>query len=96
MSAAQTWFGRLDRQVAQQVGKDLVARRRLGRPRLRPECGDPHLAHQPLHSLAVDALAFRPQQRRHPPRAEERSGREQLIEPPHRKRSSSLTGRGRR
>jgi hypothetical protein len=43
----------LDRHVAQEIGIDPVAGRGLARSRLRPERGDPHQAHQPLHALAV-------------------------------------------
>src|SRR4029077_7467205 len=56
------------------------------RPRLRPQRRDPHSPHQPLHPLAVDRPPFRPQHRRHPPRAEKRPGREQLVDPPHQRK----------
>jgi hypothetical protein len=62
---------------------DLVSRRRLGGARLRPERRNPHGPHQPLHALAVDPVALSAQHRRHPARAEERPGREHLVEPPH-------------
>ena len=44
----------IDRQVPQEIREDLVPRRGLCRPRLRPQRGDAHLPHQPLHPLAVD------------------------------------------
>src|SRR5438270_13368341 len=72
-----------DRQVAQQIGTDLVPRLRLRRSRLRSQRGDPHLAHQPLHPLAVDRKAFLLEHYRHPPRAEKRPEGEQLVEPTH-------------
>jgi hypothetical protein len=34
---------------------------------------DAHLPHQPLHPLAIDHMTYRPQHRRHPPRAEKPS-----------------------
>ena len=72
---------------------DPVARRRLRRPRLRAERGDPHPPHQPLNPLAVDDTALVPQQRRHPPRAQERVRREQLVEPPHQPRLAVVVRR---
>ena len=76
----------LDRQVAQQIGIDLVLRVRSARPRLRPERCDPHPAHQPLHALAVRVDALGAQHRRHPARAEKRPGGEQLVDPAHQRR----------
>ena len=45
--------GPVDRHTAQQVGEDLVSRRRLRGVLFRPKRRDPHPAHQPLHPLAV-------------------------------------------
>ena len=73
----------VDRQIAQQIREDLVARRRLRRVRLRSQRRDAHLAHQPLHALAVDRQPLGLQHRGHPPRAQERPRREQLVDPPH-------------
>src|SRR5262249_54527414 len=42
-----------------------------------------HLAHQPLHALAIDATPLAIEHRHHPPRAQERPGCEQLVDPPH-------------
>ncbi len=83
----------VDHHIAQQVRENLVTRRRLARPRLRPQGGDAHPAHQPPYPLAVDRLALRPQQRRHPSRAEERPSQEQLVNPPHQR---EILGTGRR
>src|SRR5579875_2713244 len=83
MSAHRTWVRPLDGKTAQEIREYLVSRRRLARGRLRPERGDPHLAHQPRNALAVDRIASRAQHRRLPSRAEERPGREQLVDPPH-------------
>jgi hypothetical protein len=44
---------------------------------------DAHLAHQPLQALAIDATPFAIEHRHHPPRAQERPGREQLVDQPH-------------
>src|SRR5713226_6242314 len=41
--------GPIDDEPAQKVGEHLMARRRLGRPRLGTQRCDPHLTHQPLH-----------------------------------------------
>jgi hypothetical protein len=41
------------------------------------------MAHQSLHALAVDAMPLRSQRRRHPTRAEEWPGSEQLVESLH-------------
>jgi hypothetical protein len=73
----------LDRHVAQEIGINLVAGRGLGRSRLRPERGDPHQAHQPLHALAVHVDALGPHHRRHAARAEKRPGGEQFVDPAH-------------
>jgi hypothetical protein len=56
----------------------------------------PHLAHHPLHALAVNAMAVPPQQFCHPPRTQERPSGEQLVELSHSKRSFSFARRGRR
>jgi hypothetical protein len=82
----------LDRQAAQQIGEDFVARRGLRRARLRPQRRDAHLAHQPLRPLAVHRMAVRPQHCRHPPRAQERPRREQLVEPAHQRQIPAFAG----
>jgi len=84
--------GALDREAPQQIGEDLVPWRGLAGAGLRPERLDPHLAHQPLHALAVDGMALGAQHRRHPPRAEERPTREQFIDPPHQRRIVIIVG----
>jgi hypothetical protein len=69
--------------MAQEIREDLVSRRRLGGSGLWSQRRDAHLAHQPLHALAIDATPFAIEHRHHPPRAQERPGREQLVDPPH-------------
>ena len=86
--------GPVDHQVAQQVGIDLVPRRRPRGPWLRAERRDPHQTHQPLHALAVDRPALGPQHRRHPTRAKERMRQEQLVEPPHHGQVVVVVGAG--
>ena len=78
--------GPLDRHVAQEIRIDLVAGRGFARSRLRPERGDPHQAHQPLHALAVHEHALGAQHRFHPARAEKGPGGEQLVDPAHQRR----------
>jgi hypothetical protein len=73
----------VDDEVAQQIREDLVPWRRLRRPALRPQRGDTHLPHQPLHALAVDALPVRREHFCQAARAEEWPRREQLVDPPH-------------
>jgi hypothetical protein len=73
----------VDRQAAQEIREDLVSRRRLRRSWLGPQRGDAHPAHRPLHVLAVEAVPVGLTDRRHPTRAEERPGREQLVDPLH-------------
>jgi hypothetical protein len=73
----------LDRQIAQEIGIDLVAVRGLARSRFRPERRDPHQTHQPLDALPVHKHALRAQHRRHPARAEKGPGSEQFVDPAH-------------
>ena len=73
----------VDGHVAQQIGKNLVSRLRLGGARLRRERRNPHLAHQPLHPLAIDRKAVLSEHHRHPPRAKEGPLGEQLVKPAH-------------
>jgi len=86
----------VDPQAAQQIRESLVLRRRLAGPRLRAGRRNSHPAHQPPHALAVDGMSFRPQHCRHPPRAEERPSREQLVDPPHQRQIVVIVGRRRR
>ena len=72
----------LDRQIAQQVGINLVSRSGLGRSRLRPERFDPHPPHQPPHALAVDGKALLAQRPRDAPGPEERTRGEQRVDAP--------------
>src|SRR5208283_6037215 len=74
----------LDRHVAQEIGINLVPRRGLARPRLRPERLDPHQPHQPPHALAVDRETLLRQRPCDAPGAEERPGGEQRVDAPHR------------
>ncbi len=72
-----------DRYPAQQIGIDLVTGRGLAGAGARNQRLDPHHAHQPLHTLAVDAVACLVEFERHPPRAIERPLEMQFVEPPH-------------
>ena len=72
MSIAQTWFGRIDRQAAQQIRVDLVAGLRLRRARPAIERLDPHPPHQRRHVLAADLRRPRRQQIAQHPAARER------------------------
>jgi hypothetical protein len=58
-----------DAHAAQQMGMDLVARRGLAGAGARNQCLDPHHAHQPLHALAVDAVACLVEFEHYSPRA---------------------------
>jgi len=73
----------LDRQIAQEIGIDPVARHGFARSRLRPERGDPHQAHQSLHALAIHGRAFGAQHCRHSARTEKGPRREQFVDPAH-------------
>src|ERR1700756_4178279 len=73
----------IDHHMAQKIREDLVPRRRLCGSGLWSQRRDAHLAHQPLHALAIDATPFAIEHRRHPPRAQERPSREQLVDPLH-------------
>src|SRR5207237_226350 len=57
----------LSPRAGQEIREYLVAGRRLRGSRLWSERGDAHLAHQPLHALAVHALPVHRQHRRHAP-----------------------------
>lgn len=96
MSAHPDLVRPLDGKSAQEIGEYLVSGRRLGRPWLRSERRNPHLAHQPPHPLAIDRMALRPQQRGHPPRTEERPGGEQLVDPPLQRQIVIIVGGRRR
>ena len=93
MSAAQTWFWRRDRQPAQQVGMDLVSRRRLARARTRRQRLYPHHPHQPPHPLAVHAATFGVQREGHAARAVEGQIEVQGVDAAHQRQIVRRNGR---
>ena len=83
MSMAHTWFGRVDRQLAQQIRIDLVPGRRLGGVGLAIERLDAHPLHQRGDMQAPDREALRQQQVAQHPAARKRVRQMQFIHPPH-------------
>src|SRR6218665_453236 len=71
-----------DRELAQQVRIDLVARRRLAAARLRAQRLDAHALHQRGHGPAADLQAFAPELIAHHPCAHERVLQGELVQPP--------------
>jgi len=69
--------GPFDRNPAQQVRIDFVARRRTAQVRFGVEGLDAHNAHRPLDAFAIDVQHYS-----HPAAAEERVIQIQLVEPP--------------
>ena len=78
MSAHQTWFGRFDRQVTQQVRIDFVTRCRTAQVGFGIVRFDAQNPHQPLRTFAID-LQFDG----HFPTAEKRELHVQLVELAH-------------
>jgi len=72
-----------DRHAAQQVGIDLVTGRGSAGAGAWHQRDDVHHPHQPLHVLAVDAVARLVEFKRHPPRAVERPLEMQFVEASH-------------
>jgi hypothetical protein len=73
----------LDRQAAQQIRIDLMARRRLRRVRPAIERLDPHAPHHRRDPLAADRDALATQQIAQHPAARERVVEMQFVDPPH-------------
>ena len=73
------WLG--DADTAQQVGIDLVAGRGFAGAGARDQRLDPHHAHQPLYTLAVDAVDRLVEFECHSPRAEKRPLQMQFVDP---------------
>ena len=83
MSIAQTWFGRIDLQAAQQIRVDLVPGLRLRRMRPAIERLDPHPLHQRLHMPPADLAPLGSQQPSQHPRACKWELQMQFVDPPH-------------
>ena len=75
-------IGRGDADPAQQTGIGLVAGCGFAGAGARDQRLDPHHAHQPLHALAVDAVAGLVEFEHHSPRAVKRPLQMQLVDPP--------------
>jgi len=81
--AGPDMIGLGDAHAAQQIGIDPVAGRGFAGAGARNQRLDPHHAHQPLHALAVDAVACLVEFEHHSPRAVKRPLQMQFVDPPH-------------
>lgn len=75
--------GSLDRQAAQQIGKDPVARCRRRRARSRDDGRQTHPSHQPGDPLVIDRVALGLQPSGHLRRSEEGRAGVLLVDPAH-------------
>src|SRR5712672_2609127 len=86
MSVAQTWFGTIDRQSAQQIRVDAMSWRRLRCVGPAIDRFDPHPPHQCGDMTPADLAPLGSQQAAHHPRTCERELQMQLVEPPHQRK----------
>ena len=83
MSAAHTWFGRSITRSRSRYGKILCPGAGFVVRGFGPRAAIPISRISRCTRLRLTGKPLGPQHRRHPPRAEERPGGEQRVDPPH-------------